>query len=71
MKEPYSRHAPRTESAAFVHPTAVIMGDVTLEEGCTVWPQAVLRGDAQKSLRTASSPHCHRHHIFGTSQPHQ
>lgn len=45
MKEPYSRHAPRTESAAFVHPTAVIMGDVTLEEGCTVWPQAVLRGD--------------------------
>ena len=45
MKEPYSRGLPRVESAAFVHPTAVIVGDVTLAEGCTVWPQAVLRGD--------------------------
>jgi carbonic anhydrase/acetyltransferase-like protein (isoleucine patch superfamily) len=28
-----------------VHPDAVIIGDVTLDEQATVWPGAVLRGD--------------------------
>ena len=30
---------------AFVHPDATVIGDVTLGEGATVWPGAVLRGD--------------------------
>ncbi len=44
MKEP-DKGSPRTEKAAYIHASAVVIGDVALEEGCTVWPQAVLRGD--------------------------
>jgi carbonic anhydrase/acetyltransferase-like protein (isoleucine patch superfamily) len=36
---------PRIDPAAYVHPDATVIGDVTLGPGTTVWPQAVLRGD--------------------------
>jgi carbonic anhydrase/acetyltransferase-like protein (isoleucine patch superfamily) len=32
---------------AFVFTTAVLIGDVTLDEGANVWPGAVLRGDVE------------------------
>ncbi len=37
--------APRIDSSAFVHPDAVVIGDVTLGPESSVWPGAVLRGD--------------------------
>lgn len=36
---------PRDEGAAFVAGNAVVVGDVTLQPGCTVWYGAVIRGD--------------------------
>ena len=36
---------PRVDTDAFVHPDAVVIGDVTLGPDTTVWPSAVLRGD--------------------------
>ena len=36
---------PRDEGAAFVADNAVVVGDVTLKPGCTVWYGAVIRGD--------------------------
>lgn len=36
---------PDTKKAAFIAETAVIIGDVVLEEGVSVWYGAVLRGD--------------------------
>lgn len=36
---------PRVDPTAFVHPTAVLLGDVTVEADCSVWPHAVLRAD--------------------------
>jgi len=45
MQESWCGQVPRTDKAAYIHPTAVLMGDVELEEGCTLWPTAVLRGD--------------------------
>jgi carbonic anhydrase/acetyltransferase-like protein (isoleucine patch superfamily) len=36
---------PRVASGAFVAPTAVLIGDVVVEEGASVWFGAVLRGD--------------------------
>jgi len=36
---------PTIDSDAFVHPDAVVIGDVTLGPETTVWPAAVLRGD--------------------------
>ena len=32
----------------FVHVDATVIGDVVLEEGATVWPGAVLRGDVEQ-----------------------
>jgi phenylacetic acid degradation protein len=36
---------PIVDSGAFVHPTAVLIGDVTIGAGCYVGPGASLRGD--------------------------
>lgn len=36
---------PRIDPAAYVHPDATVIGDVTVGPGSTVWPQTVLRGD--------------------------
>ncbi len=37
--------APDIHPEAFVHPDAVVIGDVTIGSEATVWPGAVLRGD--------------------------
>ncbi len=37
--------APRIDGDAFVHPDAVVIGDVTIGSESSVWPHAVLRGD--------------------------
>jgi carbonic anhydrase/acetyltransferase-like protein (isoleucine patch superfamily) len=37
--------APRIDPEAFVHPDAVVIGDVTIGPESTIWPGAVLRGD--------------------------
>lgn len=36
---------PTIDSRAFVHPDAVIIGDVTIGADSSIWPGAVLRGD--------------------------
>lgn len=36
---------PRIDPEAFVHPDAVVIGNVTLGPGASVWPGAVLRAD--------------------------
>lgn len=37
--------APRVAATAWVHPSATLIGDVTLADDVSVWPGAVLRGD--------------------------
>ena len=36
---------PRVHPAAWVDPSAQVIGDVTIEAGASVWPLSVLRGD--------------------------
>lgn len=43
----FFNHSPKIHSTAFVHPTAVIIGRVTIEADCSVWPYAVIRGDIE------------------------
>jgi carbonic anhydrase/acetyltransferase-like protein (isoleucine patch superfamily) len=45
---PFGEKVPSIGDRAFVHPDAVIIGDVVLEEGANVWPGAVLRGDVER-----------------------
>ena len=37
--------SPRVHPTAFIAPTAVLIGDVTVEENASVWYNAVLRAD--------------------------
>ena len=47
MSNSYSRaHVPIIHPTAYVHPTAVVIGDVTLGARVSIWPTAVLRGDS-------------------------
>lgn len=42
---PFHGKRPRVADSAFIAPTAVLIGDVTVEEEASVWFGAVLRGD--------------------------
>lgn len=43
----YKSHTPKIAKTAFIHPDAVIIGDVTIGEHANIWPGAVIRGDLQ------------------------
>lgn len=45
MLEPYGSLAPVVDPSAYVHATALLIGDVTLGPRASVWPGVVLRGD--------------------------
>lgn len=56
---------PQIDPTAFVHPDAVIIGDVVIGPQSSVWPCAVLRGDAggirigaRSSIQDGSVLHC-------------
>ena len=56
---------PTIDPRAFVHPDAVVIGDVTIGPEASVWPTAVLRGDhgrivvgAQTSIQDGTVIHC-------------
>ena len=58
-------HEPAIADSAFIHPDAVIIGNVTVGPESTVWPGAVLRGDhgairigARTSVQDGSIVHC-------------
>ncbi len=48
MIEAYQGIMPSIPGSAWVHETAVVIGDVTLGEDVSVWPTAVLRGDVHR-----------------------
>ena len=57
--------APDIAPSAFVHPEATVIGNVTIGEKSTIWPQAVLRGDygkivvgARTSIQDGAVIHC-------------
>lgn len=45
MVEALDGREPEIHPEAWVHPTAVVIGEVVLRRGVSVWPTAVLRGD--------------------------
>jgi carbonic anhydrase/acetyltransferase-like protein (isoleucine patch superfamily) len=60
------RAEPRIHESAFVHPDAVVIGDVTIGAESSIWPGAVLRGDgggrieigARTSIQDGCVIHC-------------
>lgn len=41
---------PEIHLSCYISESAVIAGDVVIEEGCSVWPHAVIRGDLNRIL---------------------
>ena len=57
--------SPQIDPTAFVHPDAVIIGDVRVGPESSIWPTAVLRGDhgrivigSQTSIQDGTVVHC-------------
>ncbi len=44
----FDGHLPQIHDSAYIDNSAVIIGDVCIEEHVSVWPCAVIRGDIQK-----------------------
>ena len=44
----YNKTLPQCGSRAFIDPSAVVIGDVHLGDDCSVWPNAVIRGDMHR-----------------------
>ena len=42
------RKIPKIDPSCYVDKTAVIIGDVTIEKDCSVWPYTVIRGDRNR-----------------------
>ena len=62
--------SPKIHATAFVHPSAVLIDDVTLGEEVSVWPTAVLRGDMgfiRLGARTNFQDGAIAHATLGTS----
>ena len=41
---------PKISKSAFVHESAVIIGDVSIGDNSSIWPNCVIRGDVQKVI---------------------
>ncbi len=52
---PFEDKEPEVADDAFIAPTATLIGDVTVEEGASVWFGAVLRGDFNRIVVGAGS----------------
>jgi carbonic anhydrase/acetyltransferase-like protein (isoleucine patch superfamily) len=44
----YQNKTPSLGQHVFIDPTAVVIGDVTLGDDCSVWPLVVIRGDMHR-----------------------
>lgn len=63
--EPYGGFTPRLGAQVYAHPSAVLIGDVTVGERSSLWPGVVLRGDqgairvgAETSIQDGTIIHC-------------
>jgi carbonic anhydrase/acetyltransferase-like protein (isoleucine patch superfamily) len=56
--------SPKVDPSCYVAPEAIIIGDVVIERGCSIWPYAVIRGDLS-SVRigegSSVQEHCQIH----------
>lgn len=43
--QPYLDSQPKIDHSAYIHPSATIIGDVSIAENSSIWPGVVVRGD--------------------------
>lgn len=62
----FGNKRPRLDATVFVSESAVIIGDVQIEAGCSIWPHAVIRGDVQP-IRIGENTNIQDHVVIHTS----
>src|SRR5699024_9043673 len=50
MIHPYKNIDPKIHPSTFVAKNATVIGDVTIDEDCSIWFQSVLRGDVAPTI---------------------
>ena len=45
----FQTHTPNIDSTAYVDPTALVIGQVSIGAQSSVWPMTVIRGDKKKN----------------------
>lgn len=45
---PFEAHTPKIAADAWIHPTAIVIGDVEIAAGVSVWCNTVIRGDVNR-----------------------
>jgi len=50
MIHPYKNIEPKIHPSTFVAKNATVIGDVTIDEDCSIWFQSVLRGDVAPTI---------------------
>ena len=45
MIQSYKDHAPKIDPSAWVHDSAVVIGQVTLDTNVSIWPNVTIRAD--------------------------
>lgn len=65
MIQGFLHHLPNIAQGAYVHPTAVLIGQVNIARGSSIWPNTTLRGDdgpihigEDSSIQDGSTIHC-------------
>ncbi len=66
--EPYLGVAPMTGRGVYVHPTALVIGDVELGDDVSVWPMAVVRGDVNR-IRVGARSNVQDGSVLHVSRP--
>ena len=74
---PYQNIVPTVPASAFVHDSAVVIGDVVLGEDASIWPQCSIRGDvnfirigARTNIQDGSVIHVtHKHAALPQGRP--
>lgn len=54
-------HRPRIHPGAYVDPAALVIGNVELAEGVSIWPFTVVRGDEGQSIRIGRNTNVQDH----------
>ncbi|WP_353892621.1 gamma carbonic anhydrase family protein [Proteinivorax hydrogeniformans] len=44
----YKNYSPKIHPNTYIHPSAIIIGNVEIEEGVNIWPNVVIRADMNK-----------------------
>ena len=64
----YRDQVPRIHETAFIHPDAVVIGDVEIGAHCSLWPGVVVRGDVN-SIRIGERVNIQDGTILHVSRP--